>query len=218
MEDDEFYVVQARPVTTLGSNGKGKVGGMNGKESGTEQVHSQKTLLKGLAASPGVACGKVNLLKESDEPGHRTEGRHPGDEYDHTGHGPGHDPGRGHRHRRGRDDLPRGHRGPRAGHSLHRRSEGGHQAPQGGNGGHRGRDQGHRYGRAWNRRRKRATMWRWCRASPSPAPRSCSTWASLTRPRNTPSFPSGVGLMRIEFLFTSFIGEHPRPDGEGQVG
>jgi pyruvate,water dikinase len=53
-------------VTTLKSNGKGKVNGMKGKESPAEQAHSQKTLLKGLAASPGVASGKVKLLGEND--------------------------------------------------------------------------------------------------------------------------------------------------------
>jgi pyruvate,water dikinase len=64
LEDNEFYVVQARPVTTLKSNGK--VNGMKGKESPAEQAHSQKTLLKGLAASPGVASGRVRVLKEND--------------------------------------------------------------------------------------------------------------------------------------------------------
>jgi pyruvate,water dikinase len=66
LEDNKFYVVQARPVTTLGSNGKGKVNGMKGKDSPADQAHSQKTLLKGLAASPGVASGRVRLLKEDD--------------------------------------------------------------------------------------------------------------------------------------------------------
>ena len=37
-----------------------------------------------------------------------------------------------------------------------------------------------------------------------------SMWACRTRPRNTPSCRCpGVGLMRIEFLFTSYIQEHP---------
>jgi len=64
LEDEDFYVVQARPVTTLFANGKGKVNGLKGKEH--EESRAQKAILKGLAASPGVASGKVKLYDESE--------------------------------------------------------------------------------------------------------------------------------------------------------
>jgi len=61
LEDGEFYVVQARPVTTLSSNGGKKVA-----EKGKEQKEAGKILLKGLAASPGLASGPVRLYKEEE--------------------------------------------------------------------------------------------------------------------------------------------------------
>ncbi|MDD1770521.1 MAG: phosphoenolpyruvate synthase [Methanomassiliicoccales archaeon] len=65
LEDGDFYVVQARPVTTLGGNGKG--GKLNeGKcDVGAEQK-KMNVLVKGLGASPGVASGPVRVLKEED--------------------------------------------------------------------------------------------------------------------------------------------------------
>lgn len=50
IEDDQIYIVQSRPITTLG---KGKK---------TKQIEGN-VLLRGLAASPGVASGKVKLVK-----------------------------------------------------------------------------------------------------------------------------------------------------------
>jgi pyruvate,water dikinase len=61
LEDGEFYVVQARPVTTLSSNGGKKVA-----EKGKEHKEAGKILLKGLAASPGLASGPVRLYKEEE--------------------------------------------------------------------------------------------------------------------------------------------------------
>ncbi|MBI0583692.1 MAG: phosphoenolpyruvate synthase [Methanomassiliicoccus sp.] len=59
MEGGEMFIVQARPVTTL-SNGKG-----NGKEAKEEALEASRTvLIKGLGASPGKACGQVRIYAE----------------------------------------------------------------------------------------------------------------------------------------------------------
>ena len=64
LADGEFFVVQARPVTTLSTkNNKGKVGEM--KAQG-EAKQAGKVLLKGLAASPGVASGPVRIYREEE--------------------------------------------------------------------------------------------------------------------------------------------------------
>ncbi|MDD1756302.1 MAG: phosphoenolpyruvate synthase [Methanomassiliicoccales archaeon] len=61
LEDGEFFIVQARPVTTLVGNGGKKVA-----EKGKEPKEAGKILLKGLAASPGMASGPVRLYKEEE--------------------------------------------------------------------------------------------------------------------------------------------------------
>ena len=61
LENGEFYVVQARPVTTLGGNGGKKLA-----EKGKEQKEAGKIILKGLAASPGMASGPVRLYREEE--------------------------------------------------------------------------------------------------------------------------------------------------------
>jgi len=67
LEDGEFFVVQARPVTTLSANGKnGKVSGMKSGEAAKEGGQSGKLLLKGLSASPGVASGPVKIYREEE--------------------------------------------------------------------------------------------------------------------------------------------------------
>lgn len=69
MENGEIYVVQARPVTTLASNKKSKeedVVGMNSMQETTHETRTeQKVLVKGLAASPGVAQGPVKIYEET---------------------------------------------------------------------------------------------------------------------------------------------------------
>jgi len=67
MENGQFYLVQARPVTTLKSNSQIN----NNIERGEEQVNEilepeerAKTLTRGLAASPGKASGRVKILRE----------------------------------------------------------------------------------------------------------------------------------------------------------
>ncbi len=58
MEDGKLYIVQSRPVTTLkfAAEGKDEVAKIDPAKKG-------KLILEGLAASPGVASGKVILLK-----------------------------------------------------------------------------------------------------------------------------------------------------------
>jgi len=55
-----MYIVQARPVTTLSSNG----GKTNGKSQDHGLGQSAKILLKGLGASPGVAGGPVRIVSD----------------------------------------------------------------------------------------------------------------------------------------------------------
>ncbi len=60
IEDRVIYVVQARPVTTLSSpGGKG-----NGRPTDQGLAKSAKVLVKGLGASPGVAGGPVRTVSE----------------------------------------------------------------------------------------------------------------------------------------------------------
>jgi len=61
MEADEMFVVQARPVTTL-SNGNGNGNKEAVKEDKLEA--SRTILVKGLGASPGKACGPVRIYSE----------------------------------------------------------------------------------------------------------------------------------------------------------
>jgi pyruvate, water dikinase len=60
IEDGQIFVVQARPVTTLSSNGD-KAGK---KDNMAEEIKSEKILVKGLAASPGTASGKVRHVAD----------------------------------------------------------------------------------------------------------------------------------------------------------
>ena len=58
-EKKHLYIVQSRPVTTVNNTSKYK-------ELGEIQI-SSKVLLKGMAASPGVAFGPVKILKNAKE-------------------------------------------------------------------------------------------------------------------------------------------------------
>ncbi len=60
IEERVMYIVQARPVTTLSSNGAKA----NGKAQDHGLGQSAKILLKGLGASPGVAGGPVRIVSE----------------------------------------------------------------------------------------------------------------------------------------------------------
>jgi pyruvate, water dikinase len=59
MEEGHMYIVQARPVTTL-TNGNG-----NKEAKKEDKLETTRTiLLKGLGASPGKACGPVRIYSE----------------------------------------------------------------------------------------------------------------------------------------------------------
>jgi pyruvate,water dikinase len=60
IEDGTIYVVQARPVTTLQGNGNGK------KEHKSEAKKNLPILVKGLSASPGKASGPVRQVNEDN--------------------------------------------------------------------------------------------------------------------------------------------------------
>ncbi|MEX0920322.1 MAG: phosphoenolpyruvate synthase [Candidatus Pacearchaeota archaeon] len=54
IEDDEIYIVQTRPITTMESRG----------EADEEHELKGDVVLKGLAASPGIGSGKVRIIKD----------------------------------------------------------------------------------------------------------------------------------------------------------
>ena len=61
MEKDVLYIVQARPITTLGSGAKAE------EESiGTVET-TEKPILEGLAASPGIITGIVKVVPSIDD-------------------------------------------------------------------------------------------------------------------------------------------------------
>ncbi len=60
IENKELFIVQSRPITTLGLKGKGA-----SKEERRKQLEAlkDKVVLNGLAASPGVASGRVKVVR-----------------------------------------------------------------------------------------------------------------------------------------------------------
>ncbi|MBA3044074.1 phosphoenolpyruvate synthase, partial [archaeon] len=68
MENNEIYIVQARPVTTI------KKEGIKMEKEEKETMKERKILVKGLPASPGTATGKVVIIKDSSELGKIKEG------------------------------------------------------------------------------------------------------------------------------------------------
>jgi pyruvate,water dikinase len=60
VENKEIFIVQSRPITTLGLKGKGAT-----KEERQKQLEGlkDKVVLNGLAASPGVASGKTQVVR-----------------------------------------------------------------------------------------------------------------------------------------------------------
>ncbi len=73
IEDDEIYIVQARPVTTIKKKGK-KTEKKKADEEETEEEEetmeasgSGKTLVSGLPASPGIGSGKVVQIEDISE-------------------------------------------------------------------------------------------------------------------------------------------------------
>jgi len=65
-EKNNLYIVQSRPVTTIKNTA-------NYKKLGEVKI-SSKVLLKGLAASPGVAHGRVRILKSAKDIGKIEQG------------------------------------------------------------------------------------------------------------------------------------------------
>jgi pyruvate,water dikinase len=66
MEDGELYLVQARPVTTLKSNSSNSLRIFKGGAEMTvkDETKVENIITKGLAASPGRVSGKVILLED----------------------------------------------------------------------------------------------------------------------------------------------------------
>lgn len=62
-EGGRFYIVQSRPVTTLGPRGEGA----SARKETKEEAGKGKALLTGLGASPGVAAGRVRVLRTPSE-------------------------------------------------------------------------------------------------------------------------------------------------------
>ena len=143
-----LYIVQARPVTTI-PNSEAPPPGAHRTEPapaapGAAGAPDAAPLLRGFGASPGIAGGRARLLRTSVEMDRLETPRDPRDHDDHAGHGAGDGPRRGDRDRRGRDDLPRGHRLPGArgavrgrhayGDQDHHRGQLDHGRRQGGHG------------------------------------------------------------------------------------
>lgn len=68
IENGEIFIVQARPITTLKSNSSSEIATEKPEETKAENVDKEKAnvLTKGLAASPGRASGRVKILREGD--------------------------------------------------------------------------------------------------------------------------------------------------------
>ena len=64
--DGTFYILQSRPITTIGNNKEAK--GMTG------QKQSAKILVQGQGAAPGIASGKVVIIRDVKDTGSVKEG------------------------------------------------------------------------------------------------------------------------------------------------
>jgi pyruvate, water dikinase len=67
IEGDRIYIVQSRPVTTLGDQAPG------GSSSGDVQ-QERRELVRGLGASPGAASGNVRLIESPEQAEHLKQG------------------------------------------------------------------------------------------------------------------------------------------------
>ncbi len=61
IENNNVYIVQARPITTIKSKKQEQ------KEQREERTTEEKVILKGLPASPGIASGPVKVIFSADE-------------------------------------------------------------------------------------------------------------------------------------------------------
>jgi pyruvate,water dikinase len=76
VEANNVYIVQARPVTTIQKSEPAAAEGESGEAAGKEVVQviegascevTENIILKGLSASPGMACGKVTIIHDINE-------------------------------------------------------------------------------------------------------------------------------------------------------
>ena len=63
IEDDKLYIIQSRPITTLGI-----------EEAGEVSTEEAEVLLRGLGAAPGRASGEVRILKSVEDGARLKEG------------------------------------------------------------------------------------------------------------------------------------------------
>ena len=99
-----IYILQSRPITTIGNKKEAK--SMSG------QKQNAKIILQGQGAAPGIASGRVVIIRDVKDTGSGQRRGYSRHEDDKPGHGTGDAQGRSNCHRRGRDDLPRGDREP----------------------------------------------------------------------------------------------------------
>ncbi len=67
---DAFYILQSRPITTIGT--KKSEQGASAEKSGAKESH--KILVQGQGASPGIASGKVAIIRDVKDTGSVKEG------------------------------------------------------------------------------------------------------------------------------------------------
>ncbi|MCA1814061.1 MAG: phosphoenolpyruvate synthase [Halobacteriales archaeon] len=67
IEKGELYVLQTRPITTIRGNGLSAPVATQGTQGKQAPSGEPKLLLKGLGAAPGIASGKVAMLKDATE-------------------------------------------------------------------------------------------------------------------------------------------------------
>src|SRR5665811_817618 len=59
IEGGKIYMLQSRPVTTLGKD--------NGESKSEQESEERIIIAKGLGASPGMATGAVKIVRNTDE-------------------------------------------------------------------------------------------------------------------------------------------------------
>jgi pyruvate, water dikinase len=66
-DPDSLYIVQARPVTTIPTSTAPGASGEHGEGRGTEGKAEDRPILRGFGASPGVAMGLARILRGASE-------------------------------------------------------------------------------------------------------------------------------------------------------
>lgn len=67
IQNNNIYIVQSRPITTLNDTQTLKTDIVSTVESRKQTITTAKVILKGLGASPGIASGKVKICKSAKE-------------------------------------------------------------------------------------------------------------------------------------------------------